>query len=206
VDGRGYLVGYSEVLKIDSIELEKLAAIESPQSLEIDLNGKQWLRRNVHSYEGTMFVPSHLIQSNTLEDLPGYMEFLGVKSVQSPIFAGMPAFFGRDQTELTLFNQDGETWARVSDMIYSPAEVAGTFNSGESTIRIGENGYNEWLKAGLGLVLSYEKPAKGRIIAFSPDGTCTYDSAVDTGDLYVPQGGFVEFAGAAGDVFKITVT
>jgi CubicO group peptidase (beta-lactamase class C family) len=206
VDGRDYLVGYSEDFKVDSIQLEKLSAIKSPQSLEIDVNGKQWLRRNVHSFEGTSFIPSHLIQSNTLEALPGYVVFFGVKSVQSPDFAGMPAFSGRDQTELTLFERDGETWARVSDMVYSPAVSAGTFESGESTVQIGENGYNEWLKAGIGLVLSYEKPAKGRIIAFSPDGTCTYDSAVDTGDLYVPQGGFVEFAGTAGDIFKVTVT
>jgi len=206
VDGRDYLVSHSDLFNVDSINMEKLSTIKSPLSLEIDVNGKQWLRRNAHSFEGTMFVPSHLIQSYTLEDLPGYVEFLGVKSVQSPVFAGMPAFSGRDQTELTLFERDGEIWVRVSDMVYSPAVSAGTFESGESTVQIGENGYNEWLKAGIGLVLSYEKPAKGRIIAFSPDGTCTYDSAVDTGDLYVPQGGFVEFDGAAGDVFKVTVS
>jgi CubicO group peptidase (beta-lactamase class C family) len=206
VDGRDYLVSFSDLFNVDSIYMEKLPAIKFPQSLKIDVNEKQWLRRNVHSYEGTMYVPSHLIRSNTLEDLPGYVELLGIKSVQSPVFAGMPAFSGRDQTELTLFDKDGETWARVSDMVYSPAASARTFESGENTVLIGENGYNEWLKAGIGLVLSYEKPAKGRIIAFSTDGTCTYDSAVDTGDLYVPQGGFVEFAGAAGDVFKVTVT
>jgi len=204
VDGRDYLVSHSDLFNVDSINMEKLSTIKSPLSLEIDVNGKQWLRRNAHSFEGTMFVPSHLIQSYTLEDLPGYVEFLGVKSVQSPVFAGMPAFSGRDQTELTLFERDGEIWVRVSDMVYSPTATAGTFEPGESTVLIGDNGYNEWLKAGIGLVLSYEKPAKGRIIAFSPDGTCTYDSAVDTGDLYVPQGGFVEFAGTAGDIFKVT--
>ncbi|MBI4318981.1 MAG: hypothetical protein HY675_10870 [Chloroflexi bacterium] len=68
---------------------------------------------------------------------------------------------------------------------------------------IGASGYNEWLRAAEDLVLSFEKPDKGRVIVLSPEGESSYDTAIDRGDVYVEEGSLVEFAGVPGDVFTV---
>ena len=83
-------------------------------------------------------------------------------------------------------------------------ETAGVLKAGENSVKIGDSGYSEWLKASEGLILSFHKPANGRVIAFSPDGTVIYDSVVDKGDVYIPQDGFLELSGATRDVFDLT--
>ena len=132
------------------------------------------------------------------------MWFLGVvKRIDSPEFAGMPFDAIRDQTELTLFEKNGATWAWVSDLLYSPAEGAVALKAGENSVKIGGDGYNEWRVANEDMVLSFTKPERGRIILFSSEDTATYDSALDTGDAYAAKGSYIESAGFANDVFTV---
>ncbi|MDD5702027.1 MAG: serine hydrolase [Dehalococcoidales bacterium] len=204
IDGKDYLVGNQSKYGLDMVAVQKLAEQENPQKLRIDIDGKQWLRRNVKPFEAAMLNIAHVVKSGTIEELPGYVDFYGPKIVKSPDFAGMPVNNLRDLTELTLFDKEGRTWAYLSDFLFSPAELAGTIKPGDNSVKIGDSGYNEWLKADEGLILSFVKPDNGRIIAFSPDGTAIYDSAVDKGDMYIPQGGFVELVGTVGDIFRVT--
>jgi hypothetical protein len=88
-------------------------------------------------------------------------------------------------------------------MLYSPAESAVALKTGENSVKIGGDGYNEWLVANEGMVLSFTKPNRGRIIIFSSDDTATYDSALDTGDAYAAKGSYIESAGFANDVFTV---
>jgi len=203
IGDEGYLVTYPSMLKIDIITMQKVKPIEKPQSLKIDMDGKVWLRRNVSPFESIMAVESHFAKSLLYKDLPGYVVFLGVKRIDSPEFAGMPFNAIRDQTELTLFEKNGATWAWVSDMLYSPAERAVALKAREDSVKIGGAGYSEWLVANEGMVLSFTKPKQGRIIIFSSDDTTTYDSALDTGDAYAAKGNYIEFAGFANDVFTV---
>jgi CubicO group peptidase (beta-lactamase class C family) len=198
-----YLVNCSSMAKIDMIAMQKVKPIEKPQSLKINMDGKVWLRRNVSPFESIMAVESHFAKSLLYKDLPGYVVFGGVKRIDSPEFAGMPFDAIRDQTELTLFEKSGATWAWVSDMLYSPAQSAVALKAGENSVKIGGDGYNEWLVANEDMVLSFTKPERGRIIIFSPDDTATYDSALDTGDAYAAKGSYIESAGFAGDVFTV---
>jgi CubicO group peptidase (beta-lactamase class C family) len=200
--GEGYLVN-SSMPKLDTIMMQKVKPIEKPQSLRIDMDGKVWLRRNVSPFESIMAVESHFAKSLLYKDLPGYVVFGGVKRIDSPEFAGMPFDSIRDQTELTLFEKNGATWAWVSDMLYSPAESAVALKAGENSVKIGGDGYNEWLVANEGMVLSFTKSNRGRIIIFSSDDTATYDSALDTGDAYAAKGSYIESAGFANDVFTV---
>ena len=111
------------------IGMQKVKPIEKPQSLKINMDGKVWLRRNVSPFESMMAVDSHLTKSFLYKDLPGYVSFWGLKRIDSPEFAGMPFDAIRDQTELTLFEKNGATWAWVSDLLYSPAEGAAALKS-----------------------------------------------------------------------------
>ncbi|MDD3845568.1 MAG: serine hydrolase [Syntrophorhabdaceae bacterium] len=201
--GESYLITSIASFGIDSIIMQKVKPIENPQRLKIDMDGKVWLRRNVSPFESIPVTQSHYTKSLLYKDLPGYVFFNGLKRIDSPEFAGMPFDSIRDQTELTLFEKNGATWAWVSDMAYSPKESAAALKTGENSLRIGSDGYNEWLAADEGMVLSFTKPERGRIIIFSSDETATYDSALDTGDAYAARGSYIECAGFADDVFTI---
>jgi CubicO group peptidase (beta-lactamase class C family) len=203
INQRDYFVSCLDAQKVDMISLEKVKPLEKPQNLKISMDRKLWLRRNVSPFEGKDGTDSHVIQSMLYKELPGYVNFMGLKRIETPEFAAMPFSAIRDQTELALFNKGDATWAQLSDMIYSPADNARAMKTGENTVKIDSLGQTEWLKADDAVILSFIKPKQGRIIVFSPDRTVKYDSAVDTGELYVTKGSFVECAGLADDVFTV---
>lgn len=203
IGGEDYAVSHLASFGVDKIALQKLKPVKKPQRLRIDMDGKRWLRRNVDPLEAISASGSHFVKSSLYRDLPGYVSFMGVKRIETPESAGMPFDAVRDQTELSLFDKDGATWAWVSSMLYSPADGAGALRAGENPLRIGGEGYNEWLRADEGMILSFTKTRGGRVIVLPPEDDATYDSAVDTGDAYVAKGGFVEFAGSAGDALTI---
>lgn len=75
----------------DVVNMRKLPAIEVPCSMEMDMNGMQWLRRNVRPFEGALLIGMHLVQSATVEALPGHVDFRGIKRIQSSTYAGRNA-------------------------------------------------------------------------------------------------------------------
>jgi CubicO group peptidase (beta-lactamase class C family) len=203
VGKESYAVQSLPLDKIDVIMMQKINPIEKPQSLKIDMDGKIWLRRNVAPFESVMSADSHFAKSLLYKDLPGYVMFQGIKRIESPEFAGMPFDSVRDQTELTLLEKDGKTWAWLSDMLYSPVQTAVALKAGDNSVKIGSTGYNEWLVANEGMIVSFTKPKLGRIIIFSSEDTTTYDSAIDTGDAFAAKGSYIESAGFVNDVFTI---
>jgi CubicO group peptidase (beta-lactamase class C family) len=183
---------------------ERLPQLDEPLELALDLDGKRWLRRNVETFERGIMSGGLVLRSRTYELLPGYVDFGGMKVVRSPMYAGMVSKVLRDISELTLYEQDGITWARTFDRLYSPAaDAAAALGEGKTTVAIGGDGYSQWLEASRDLVLSFEKPAQGRVIVLSPDGKPVYDSIVDEGEVVVSRGGLVVLAGQAGDVFSL---
>ena len=201
VDGEQYAV--EPFVGFDMAFMRRLPAIEVPFSMEMDMNGKRWLRRNVKPFEGAFLIDSHLVQSCTIEALPGYVDFCGIKKIESPTYAGMPAGATRDLGDLTLLHNDGETWAQVLDMLYSPADSTATLSIGANVVTIGDSGYSEWLRAAHDSVLTFQIPAGGRTFVFATDGSPKYDSSVDEGDVFVNEGDFVEISGAPTDQFTI---
>jgi hypothetical protein len=201
--GEDYLAASASAFGIDRIIMQKAKPVENPKRLKIDMDDKIWLRRNVSPFESIPVTQSHFVRSSLQNDLPGYVFFSGLKGIGSPEVAGMPFDSIRDQTELALFEKDGVTWAWVSDMLYSPEESAAALKTGENPVRIGSDGYSQWLTANESVVLSFAKTQRGRIIVFSPDGTATYDSARDNGDTYAAKGSHIECAGLADDAFMI---
>lgn len=182
---------------------ERLPQLEEPVEPAIELNGKRWLRRNMDYFEGGILQEDLIFESRTYESLPGYVDFNGMKVMSSPMHASMISKVLRDISELTLYEAEGVVWARTFDMLYSSVDAAADLGEGNTTVNISDDGHNQWLKASRDMVLSFEKPAQGRIIVLSSDGDSVYDSVVDEGEAIVLQGGFVLFAGHAGDSFVI---
>lgn len=67
----------------------KIQPTAAPQQLAVAINGQKWLRRNVKSFEGMSIAPDHIIKSQLIDALPGYIDFGGIKKVESPTFASM---------------------------------------------------------------------------------------------------------------------
>lgn len=202
-DGEYFYVSASG-LNINMIKAQKLKTIDKPVSLKFDINGKLWLIRNAKPIDGVFLAAiTHLAKSSAIRSLPGYIDFAGIKEIKSSNFAGMPVSALPDQTELTLFEKNGNIWALLSEMLYSPADVAVPLEAGSKILEIGPEGYNEWLIVIEDLILSFEKPAKGRVIIFSPGSMNIYDSAVDHGEIFVKSGSLVELSAQVGDSFKV---
>lgn len=204
VEGEDYHVSSGFNNTIDLITAQKLEEIDKPGSLKLDPNGKLWLIRNAKWYGGVSESQVHLVESSLIEGLPGYIDFIGIKEIMSPDFAGMPASEIRDQTELTLVDIEGTTWARVSEMLFSPAEGVPILHNTGKTVVLSESGYNEWLTTGEDLVLDFERQIGSRVIIFTNDRAMIYDSAIDEGEVYVPEGSFIELCGETGDTFTIS--
>lgn len=182
-----------------------LAPIASPVSMEPGFDGKMWVRRNVKPWEAMSTDVDMIKVSSAVPELPGYIDLRGIKKVSSPTFAGMSVDAIRDLTELTLFDQGGRSWARVSDYLYSAADTTvSTLSSGAKTVTIGKDGYNEWLKTGSDLVFTVKKPASARVVIFAPDGSPSYDSEVDQGQVFAPAGSFLMLAGNPGQSLAVT--
>ena len=177
----------------------------SPQTLGRDIDDMVWLRRNFKPFEKIAVIGAHITMSTAPPGLDGYIDFLGVKRVESPDFAGMVSSLITEQHELILIDRGGKIWAQVSDYLFSAFdETAAPLGIGNTTVTIGEEGYSEWLQAGEQLVLTVDKPANGRVIVISSDPVTIQDSVMDTGEFTVSEDGFVEVAGSPGDTFKLT--
>ena len=197
--------------EFDMLMYQKLKPVEQPGQLKMDLHEKIWLVRNAPWY----IIPDDVSlaeRSLIHEELPGYVDFLGIKRVEEDYFARTAAKAFRDQSDITLNSQDGTMWLRYANFLFSPADDFKVVCKGISTpagesgtaVQIGRDGYNEWLRVEEDLVLRFEIPQGGRVIVASP-GDVLLDSVVDSGSVYVPAGNFVFFAGAPGDRFLVFV-
>jgi hypothetical protein len=142
VDGQNYMVVSCIGNLLFTVWGQQLPKLDNPLSLSIDLNGEQWLRRNVERYEQPppSLAPAHIVTSITLDGLPGYVNFEGIKVVNSSSYAAVPAEAVRDQKDLTLIDRDGQVWARLYDCMYSPASVATPLKAGNNTVTISDSG------------------------------------------------------------------
>ncbi|MHC9538588.1 MAG: serine hydrolase domain-containing protein [Vulcanimicrobiota bacterium] len=201
IEGRSYLVLHRVPdYGVDMLLYQKLDRIREPLSLKTAMDEKVWLVRNAKPY--VLAGSIRLLTSCLYKDLAGYIDFGGIKKIESPTFAGIAATCFRDQTELYLINRKGQWWAKAGNDLFSTADSAGKAVSGVNTVTIGADNYNEWLKIEKGATLSFERPEEGRIIVLNDDNVL-FDSVVDTDEIFAPEGSFVFCAASAGSVFKI---
>ncbi len=204
VDGTVFIVSHgAPPYGGDTLMFQKLEANKKVRLLKENMQGKNWLMRNASPYiQIQPATPSLTAPSSVYRDLPGYVEFQGVKRIERADYAGIAATAFRDQSDLSVFSKNGRTWAKTGYFLWSRADDAAAVKDGTTNIKIGNDGYNEWVKLGKGAVLSFEKPENGRIIVSTPDAVL-FDSVVDSGETYAPAGSYVFCAGSAGDIFKI---
>ena len=208
VDGSDYFVSSSDRGGIDMPMLKKVEPLKEPKTLRIDMDGKQWLRRNVAPYEAASLISTHMAKSAVLKDLPGYVRFGGLCRVDSPDAAGMP-YVLRDLMPLKLVDKPGSTWILRNEMLYSPIEAAKPLSAKDVStdqLQIGPEGYNEWLLTKSSLQVDIAIPEGGRLSVFSPNREFLFDSALKSArSLVLSEGCLLELAGQHGAVFKFSV-
>jgi len=203
IDGKSYLVSHpTKLFDVDMLYYQKLDTVKNPTRLKGNVNGKAWLIRNASPYLEVIVTEQLLDISYAYKELPGYIYFLGVNKIENAGFASMVATAFRDQAELAFFDKDGRTWVRRVNFLFSTADGIGKVSPGTSSVQIGKDNHNEWLKVEKGALLRFEKPENGRVIVATPEAIL-FDSVLDADQMYAPAGSYVFCAGAAGDVFKI---
>ncbi len=200
---RRYFVKHDPAWMVDTIGGEKIEPIAAPVQLAVQVEGQKWLRRNAKPFEGSMGVADYVVEGGAIEALPGYIEFGGVKRIESPLFAGMPIKSMRDLSELRLVDRDGRLWAWCSGALFMPADMAASLEGEKTTGVIGADGFAEWLKVTEDSVLGFAIPAQGRVLVYDAEGELSYDSVMDSGEVFVGAGGFVALTGNAGDAFTV---
>lgn len=185
----------------DEVLLQKLEPVLNPQRLQPALSNGFWLMRNAPA--SVEVFDFDLIQTLTsYEELPGYVDFRGVRRIERPDFAAMAGTAIRDQSDLDFVEGKGGGFMRTGHYLWSAAGTAGRLPMAPSTVTIGADGFNEWRVVDAGGVINFKLPTKGRVIVVT-EGVTLYDSIVDNSAAYAPAGSYVFFAGAAGDVFQV---
>lgn len=214
-DRRGYFIKGEETscfiaendpfYGIDDLMFQSVPKQEEPKKLFSDINGKLWLMRNL-TPAVQLYRDSPMLRSGTYRELPGYLSFMNCLKIEDDHNATYAAPLFRDQSELELFESDGTLWAKSSIFIFSQADQAKTVNPGRNSVMIGEKGYNEWFRLENGYVLSFDKPEKGRIMAVAEGDKklALFDSSVDEGEVFAPEGSYVICIGQPGDLFTVS--
>ena len=205
VGGRDYFVRHVPLFSADVISGEKLETVANPKELATAVDNRVWLRRNAKAYEGRLFIEGYVITSRLLKDLPGYVDFLGTKKVETPSSLGYAIHSMRDLQEVTIREHDGNTWAWVSGMVFTPADAPSELAKGDRKVIIGSEGYNEWLRIPADTILTFQAPQKGRVMVFSSGGEPLYDNVINRDrKMFAPAGSFVTMAGNPGETFLLT--
>lgn len=187
----------------DMVVMQKLELPGQPLQLGVPMRDASWLIRNappsVELFEDLKLV----VTSSSPPELPGYVNFSGIRRIERADYASMAATALRDQTDLALVPVDGGTWVRTGNVLRSSAAAAPRLDPGSASVTIGNAGFNEWRAVGAGALLRLDVPAKGRVVVVN-GGTILYDSRVDRDAAYAPAGSYIFFAGIAGDTFRIS--
>lgn len=186
----------------DIPSFQKISVPDRPNHLAVDMDGTVWLLRNASPFlQSPDFL---LVRSSRIAELPGYIDFFGIKKVESADYAAIAATGFRDQSSLHLFRKGNEIRAKVLQFVFSREDTAPAARC--EKVVIGAEGENEWRRVEQGAIFSFTKPADGRIIVIAEkeDHPLLFDSITDGGEIFVPEGSYLFFAGRSGDVFEIS--
>lgn len=199
-DGRDYIGLHMNDYGLETLYYQKIDELPAPQKLMFDVSGKVWLIRSTEWHAMSCYMEPSV--SMTYKELPGYMFFGGLKRIETPEFAAMAATAFRDQNDFAVFEKNGEKWARSGHMVFTAADCFRKLAPGVNRVIIKSEGGNEWLRVEKGAIVRFDKPGdKMRIIVMGDRGPL-FDSLVDDREVYAPEGSFIYFAGAPGDLFR----
>lgn len=143
---------------------------------------------------------------NEVPNYLGYMKLVSENEAKSDI--ELPGTYGRDLTDLVIFEKDGIEYAKAQGWTFIDSFSVNEIYQGEKSIcTILENGYTRWFKTGnlQNKNISVRIEGKGMYALYNSSGICTYSSVIKEGESILSQGGYIAFAGDKATRFYITV-
>ena len=183
---------------------QKIEYQNAPKILDWDIDGKTWLGVNMHVAQ-TNWTGMFVSKSKLCENLPGYVDFFGIKKIVNGSLARAVGTYFRDQRDLILREENGILTAYCADYILVPAETAKPLEAGDTSITVPVDGYNAtWYKTSGDFIMTIETDPGVTAQAVAADGKTTYfASFVNDQEFYAPEGSYVVFYGKKGGGGKI---
>lgn len=177
----------------------------APKILDFDVDGKVWLCVNVdvsQSNWNDMFV----VKSALIPQLPGYLDFAGIKLVENGRYASPAGTYFRDQKELELTGEGNDVTAYITDYILKSESIAAELVKGETRVTIPETGYGTlWHKTTEGFIIKVVADGGAVVWAAGLDGKKTiFFSVYQTDEFYAPAGSYLAVYGKRGGSAQIS--
>ena len=199
---------------INVLYAEKLYAKPEATAAWKARTGKTFLRSNVSMYDRA-FINSGadlLFTLQTMPDLPGHlftpdMDILdaSVEDTLAWMFLLIPQIYGRDLSDIAVVARGSEEWLRIGSTLLRPLTGVPLLASGQSTVTIGSEGFNEWRKL----------PATGSVSIDGGSGWRLYDvdfkqtaSGTGSGSAVLPGSGtaaYLMLFGANGTTINLNL-
>jgi CubicO group peptidase (beta-lactamase class C family) len=200
-DGMAFFAAENE--HCSDLVYQKLEYINGPKLLNWDIDGKTWLNINIDADQDNwngMFV----VKSALIKELPGYINFAGVKAVKAGDYAAPVGTYFRDQTELLLKEENGILTAYVTDYIMRREDSALPLPQGDTVVQAHSGRTTLWYKTQSDSVLTVKTVPGASAWVISPDGKQLYDSHYQClGEgvpFFAPKGSFLVLRGAVNGV------
>ncbi len=170
-------MAYLPLYGTDIPSFQKISVPDRPNHLAVDMDGTVWLLRNASPFlQSPDFL---LVRSSRIAELPGYIDFFGIKKVESADYAAIAATGFRDQSSLHLFRKGNEIRAKVLQFVFSREDTAPAARC--EKVVIGAEGENEWRRVEQGAIFSFTKPAMAGLSLLQKRGSPPFLTASPTG-------------------------
>ncbi len=212
-----YLDGYKGYVRMEDlmgqmipesfpVSSEARSAWEKRQGLWL-LAGDAW-SSFTSTIEGYALAP----RLDVLPETPGMVWFSGsprriVDGKRADTFVQLPIWYGRDMTDIVIFDRGGEEWIRDYGLEFRPASGIATLVPGDVLmVTIKDDGYSEWffIPEDPGQSLWVVKGDMARWLVYDPDTMVVADSLQGSrSGVSAPPGGLLQLAGEPGAEFAV---
>ncbi len=142
-------------------------------------------------------------------EMPGYLSYLKTVDDNTALSdIALPGAYGRDLTDITVFNENGKEYLKSQEWTFLDREYIGKIYNGEKSVcTILPDGYTRWFASGdaAGKTLKAEIAGNGMFAIYDENGRFLYSSLKDGPCATIPENGYIAFSGEVGTVFEITL-
>ena len=146
------------------------------------------------------------------EELDGYVGYSKIIDKDTALTElTIPRMVGRDLQDYEFYTKNGIEYVKIHDYLaISEDGIKSLSSKSKYKLTVGTEGYAKWYKIGAktaGKTMKVSVPENGAFAVYDKDGNCKlYSYAADKTIIKLPKGGYVIFAGDAGEKFIVKLS